>query len=57
MDNKKISGLAVVDSDGKLVGNTSASDLKLFLKDPSIGLINMPIMQFLNAIRRESIDV
>jgi hypothetical protein len=36
MDNKKISGLAVVEDSGKLVGNTSASDLKvrnsIFLK-------------------------
>lgn len=57
MDKKKISGVAVVDTDGKLVGNTSASDLKLFLKTPSIDLLNMPIMQFLNKIRQESIDV
>jgi CBS domain-containing protein len=57
MDKKKISGVAVVDIEGKLVGNTSASDLKLFLKTPSIDLLNMPIMQFLNKIRQEAIDV
>lgn len=29
MDNKKLTGVAVVDETGKLVGNTSASDLKV----------------------------
>jgi len=57
MDNKKISGIAVVDENGRLVGNTSASDLKLFLKTPSIELLQMPIMNFLNKIRQESIDI
>jgi CBS domain-containing protein len=57
MDNKKISGVAVVDHEGRLVGNTSASDLKLFLKTPSIELLQMPIMNFLNKIRQESIDI
>jgi len=57
MDNKKISGVAVVDEQGRLVGNTSASDLKLFLKTPSIELLQMPIVNFLNKIRQESIDI
>jgi len=57
MDNKKISGVAVVDANGRLVGNTSASDLKLFLKTPSIELLQMTIMNFLNKIRQESIDI
>jgi len=57
MDNKKISGVAVVDGSGSLVGNTSASDLKLFLKTPSIELLQMPIMSFLNKIRQETIDI
>jgi len=29
MDNKKLTGVAVVDESGRLVGNTSASDLKV----------------------------
>jgi CBS domain-containing protein len=31
MDNRKISGVAVVDENGRLVGNTSGSDLKVTL--------------------------
>jgi len=56
MDNKKISGVAVVDETGRLVGNTSGSDLKLFLKTPSMELLDMPIMNFLNKIRQESLN-
>jgi len=47
MDNKKISGVAVVDQSGKLIGNTSASDLKLFIKTLSLEILNEPIMQYL----------
>jgi len=57
MDNKKISGVAVVDRDGKFVGNTSASDLKLFIKSLSLELLNEPIMKYLNRIRQESIEI
>mmetsp|Transcript_21652 Transcript_21652/g.30287 ORF Transcript_21652/g.30287 Transcript_21652/m.30287 type:complete len:319 (-) Transcript_21652:131-1087(-) len=58
MDNKKISGLAVVEEEtGKLIGNTSGSDLKLFIKTPSLELLQQPVMKFLNQIRQESIDI
>jgi len=57
MDNKKISGVAVVDGTGKFVGNTSASDLKLFLKTLSLDLLHRPITEFLKIIRQESIDI
>jgi len=57
MDNKKISGVAVVDDTGRFVGNTSASDLKLFISSPSLELLHQPITSFLNAIRQESIDI
>jgi len=57
MDNKKISGVAVVDETGRFVGNTSASDLKLFLSSPSLELLHTPILGFLNAIRQQSIDI
>jgi len=55
MDNKKISGVAVIDEDGKLVGNTSGSDLKLFIKTLSLDTLKKPTMQFLNLIRQESL--
>jgi len=57
MDNKKISGVAVVDETGRFIGNTSASDLKLFISSPSLELLHQSILTFLNAIRQESIDI
>jgi len=57
MDNKKISGLAVVDEGGRFVGNTSASDLKLFMQTLSLEILKQPISQFLNTLRQESIDI
>jgi len=57
MDNKKISGVAVVDDNGKFVGNTSASDLKLFMNTLSLDLLKLPINSFLKAIRQESVDL
>jgi len=57
MDNKKISGVAVVDADGQFVGNTSASDLKLFIKTLSLAILHEPIMQYLNKIRQESLEI
>jgi len=57
MDKKKISGVAVVDHAGKFVGNTSASDLKLFMKTLSLEILNKPIMEVLKTIRQESIEI
>jgi len=57
MDKKKISGVAVVDSTGKFVGNTSASDLKLFMKTLSLDILNRPTTEFLKIIRQESIEI
>ncbi len=58
MDNRKISGVAVVDENtGSLVGNTSSSDLKLFIRTLSLEMLHEPIMQFLNTIRQENTEV
>jgi CBS domain-containing protein len=58
MDNKKISSVAVVDPNtGSLVGNTSASDLKLFIKTCSLEILKNSILHFLKIIRQESIDI
>jgi len=55
MEKRNLSGLAVVDQTGKLVGNTSGRDLKLFVQKQET--LEQPIMQFLNKIRQESIDI
>jgi len=55
MDNRKISGVAVVDEHGTFIGNTSASDLKLFVKTLSLSILNLPIMDYLKKIRQESL--
>jgi len=57
MDKRKISGVAVVDAEGTLVGNTSSSDLKLFIRTLSLDILKTDIMHFLNHIRQESIDI
>ena len=52
-----VSGLAVVDAGGNLVGNTSARDLKLFMLDRGSLSLDMPLMEYLSAIRqRELVD-
>jgi len=57
MDKKKISGVAVVDNFGKFIGNTSASDLKLFMKTLSLDILKKPIVEVLKIIRQESIEI
>jgi len=46
MDKKGISGVAVVDRQGRFIGNTSGSDLKLFIKTISLELLRKPISDF-----------
>jgi len=57
MDQNKRSGVAVVDEAGMLVGNTSGADLKLFINTPSMSVLQIPIVQFLNQIRNQNIDI
>eukprot|EP01111_Echinosteliopsis_oligospora_P012990 TRINITY_DN454_c0_g1_i1.p1 TRINITY_DN454_c0_g1~~TRINITY_DN454_c0_g1_i1.p1 ORF type:complete len:312 (-),score=63.61 TRINITY_DN454_c0_g1_i1:155-1090(-) len=57
MDHHMRSGVAVTDSSGTLVGNTSGYDLKLFIQTPSVKVLQLPIMQFLNEIRSDNIDI
>ena len=51
---EKISGLAIVDSEsGKLVGNTSARDIKLAVLDKSVGAtLDMDILSYLARVRQ-----
>lgn len=51
----QISGLAVVSDDGALIASTSASDLKLYIKDPSVGSLTLTIREFLDAIRQHDL--
>lgn len=52
-----VSGIAVVDRDGKLIGNTSAKDLKLFMLDRGTLSLDKDILTYLSQIRqREHID-
>jgi len=51
------SGVAVVDDRGVLVANTSGQDLKLFVKTPTLSLLQVHIIEFLKRIRSESIDI
>jgi CBS domain-containing protein len=57
MDHHMRSGVAVVDATGVLLGYTSGPDLKLFIQTPSLGVLQLPIMTFLNKIRAQSIDI
>jgi len=57
MDHHMRSGVAVVDTSGGLLGYTSGPDLKLFIQTPSVGVLQLPIMTFLNKIRAQSIDI
>lgn len=57
MDHHMRSGVAVVDSTGTLLGYTSGPDLKLFIQTPSVGVLQLPIMTFLNQIRSQSINI
>jgi len=52
------SGVAIVDEKGTLVGNTSGSDLRLFIANPHqhIGLLHKTIGQFLATVRRAEIS-
>ena len=57
MNEKNLSGIGICDKEGVLLANTSCSDLKSALKHALRGesgrLIDYPIIDFQNAIRRE----
>eukprot|EP01123_Difflugia_compressa_P000662 TRINITY_DN1077_c0_g1_i4.p1 TRINITY_DN1077_c0_g1~~TRINITY_DN1077_c0_g1_i4.p1 ORF type:complete len:328 (-),score=48.37 TRINITY_DN1077_c0_g1_i4:181-1164(-) len=53
LEKKNRSGIALVDSTGRLVGTTTGKDLGLFLKNPSLAALNLPIFEHLQKIRSE----
>jgi len=57
MDQKKRSGVALVDESGRFVGTTTGKDLGLFLENPSLGALNLPIFEHLQIIRQKQTDI
>jgi len=55
MDNKHISGVAVVDEKGCVIANTSSRDLKIFVKSPRRSTLLLPISKFLEEVRRDGV--
>jgi len=56
MEKNNLSGIAVLNDEGKIVGATSGADLKAFLRyTESSPSLDLSIMQFLNMIRQESL--
>jgi hypothetical protein len=49
--------MAVTGEQGRIVTQTSAGDLKLWLKHPQSELLSLPIMKFLQTIRMQDIDI
>lgn len=53
MEKHRLHGVAIVDEAGKLVGNTSSSDLKLYLiANESIDILNLTVMSYTEQIRQ-----
>lgn len=53
IDKKRLSGIAVVDGDGKLIGNTSARDVKFAAMDSGCQVsLNLDILSYLAAVRQ-----
>lgn len=56
MDSNRLSGIAIVDpSDGSLMGNTSASDIKLAVavEEGMVADLNLDILSYVTAVRLE----
>jgi len=55
IDKTQFSGIGVVDSHGKLIGNTSAKDIKYLVLDKGELSLEMPVLEYLSAIRQRVI--
>ena len=55
LDSKRLSGLAVVDEDGKLIGNTSARDIKNAVMDAGRTGMDMDILSYLARVRQSQV--
>ncbi len=52
LDNKRLSGIAVIDEDGQIVGNTSARDIKLAAIDEGRTAMDTDILSYLAKVRQ-----
>lgn len=57
MDDNNRSGVAVVDGQGNFLSCTTGKDLKPFLNNPVAYAVHLPIMEFLKAVRMQSVDI
>lgn len=55
LDSKRLSGIAVVDKDGKLIGNTSARDIKNAVMDAGRTGMDMDILSYLAQVRQSQV--
>lgn len=55
LDAKRLSGIAVVDEDGKLIGNTSARDIKNTVMDAGRTGMDMDILSYLAQVRQSQV--
>ena len=55
LDSKRLSGIAVVDEDGKLIGNTSARDVKNAVMDAGRTGMDQDILSYLARVRQSQI--
>jgi len=56
MDKHKVSGIAIVDNDGRMVGVTTGKDLKHFIRNPTLEALDMNIFDNVKAIRNDDIE-
>jgi len=57
LDQYKISGVAVVDDDEKMVGVTTGKDLKFFIRNPTRHALEMTIFENIKLIRSEEVEI
>jgi len=55
IEKTQYSGIGVVDSHGKLIGNTSAKDIKYLVLDKGELSLEMPVLEYLAAVRQRVI--
>lgn len=55
LEVNSVSGIAIVDREGKLVGNTSARDLKFFVLNKGTLSLDAPIQDYLSRIRQRDL--